>query len=157
MKTCTNCHNCKDLSEFGPCRGTKDGLKTQCRGCLSEKSRQWRQENKDRARSSWKRWAERHPEKEKIRVRRYLARKRGIPAHLFESIEAAREGKCQLCGCLSEEGKVHCLDHDHATGEFRGVICRRCNTVLGLVKDDASILTRAVDYLSSSPGLIKVN
>jgi hypothetical protein len=39
------------------------------------------------------------------------------------------------------------VDHDHATGAIRGLLCRRCNDVLGKVDDDREILRRAMTYL----------
>ena len=42
------------------------------------------------------------------------------------------------------------MDHDHITGQFRGVICRFCNTGLGSFKDSVNYLTRAIEYLQNS-------
>lgn len=39
------------------------------------------------------------------------------------------------------------LDHDHATGKFRGWLCRKCNMVLGLIKEDKLTLRRLMAYL----------
>jgi Recombination endonuclease VII len=46
-------------------------------------------------------------------------------------------------------GKI-VLDHDHDTKKFRGWICDRCNRCLGLLKDDPTLLRKAVDYLERS-------
>jgi hypothetical protein len=51
--------------------------------------------------------------------------------------------RCELCERI---GPVHC-DHDHRTGEFRGWLCRMCNTALGGLGDDVAGLTRAIAYL----------
>jgi len=48
--------------------------------------------------------------------------------------------------CLKQANKYY-LDHDWTTGAFRGWLCNGCNIALGLLKDDASILNRAIDYL----------
>jgi hypothetical protein len=42
---------------------------------------------------------------------------------------------------------VFFIDHDHETGEVRGLLCRACNTLLGCVQDDAKLLGRAINYL----------
>ena len=39
------------------------------------------------------------------------------------------------------------LDHNHATGKFRGWLCNKCNSALGWLSDDVIILRRAVEYL----------
>lgn len=53
---------------------------------------------------------------------------------------------CEICG--TEEGKL-CYDHNHNTGEFRGVLCVNCNTALGGFKDSPELLSRATSYLLS--------
>ena len=55
-----------------------------------------------------------------------------------------RPATCDLCGG-SHGGIV--FDHCHASGDFRGWLCDRCNKVLGLVYDDATLLQRMATYL----------
>lgn len=50
---------------------------------------------------------------------------------------------CEVCGAI---GGI-CFDHDHATGQFRGWICRRCNLILGHAKDSPVLLRQLADYL----------
>lgn len=47
---------------------------------------------------------------------------------------------CHVKGSLS-------VDHDHETGEVRGLLCNLCNTGLGKFKEDPSLLTKAASYL----------
>lgn len=53
---------------------------------------------------------------------------------------------CEICGAMSV---IH-FDHDHKTGKFRGWICRRCNLVLGMVKDNQELLVDLSNYLKSN-------
>lgn len=53
---------------------------------------------------------------------------------------------CEICG---GGGRI-CFDHDHATGNFRGWICHRCNATLGFVKDNSELLIALSDYLKKS-------
>lgn len=53
---------------------------------------------------------------------------------------------CQACG----SDKNLCLDHDHKTGKFRGVLCRSCNLALGYSKDCAATLRALALYIEES-------
>ena len=48
-------------------------------------------------------------------------------------------------------------DHDHRTGEWRGLLCSRCNQAVGLFADNPALLRRAADYLEHPPGLVLVD
>lgn len=51
--------------------------------------------------------------------------------------------KCEICN----SGLRLSLDHNHATGKIRGVLCMNCNTALGHVKDDIKILEGLIEWL----------
>ena len=60
-------------------------------------------------------------------------------------VEAA-EGRCAICREVPDSSL--CIDHDHATGKVRGLLCTGCNLALGLMRDDPATLRRAVAYLA---------
>lgn len=72
----------------------------------------------------------------------------------YEAILAEQNGKCAVCG---EEEKIIdkysgrqrrlAVDHDHTTGQVRGLLCSRCNLILGHSKDDKLLLCKLVTYL----------
>jgi len=57
---------------------------------------------------------------------------------------------CELCGRPPRPGKALCVDHHHGTGLFRGVLCKSCNTMLGLGQDSPEVLRKAAEYLERS-------
>jgi hypothetical protein len=60
-------------------------------------------------------------------------------------------GMCKICGLhIAELKRYLSADHDHATGRFRGLLCVRCNTALGNVKDNIHLLENMISYLSST-------
>ena len=64
---------------------------------------------------------------------------------------AKQNGQCAICA-TTDPGCGHkhfCVDHDHKTGEVRGLLCMRCNKGLGLFKDDPVITQLATNYLRS--------
>lgn len=62
---------------------------------------------------------------------------------------ADQDGKCAICNTVP---KVLCVDHDHATGEIRGLLCHRCNKGLGHFYDDLRMLETAIEYLALARG-----
>ena len=57
-----------------------------------------------------------------------------------------RPEQCEVCGAMGDI----CFDHDHKTGEFREWICRRCNLLLGLAKDNSELLNALSEYLKQN-------
>lgn|SRR6185503_1738343 len=57
----------------------------------------------------------------------------------------AQKGKCAICGKNSPRMG---LDHDHATGKAREILCHFCNVGLGFFKDRPELLKRAISYLA---------
>ena len=78
--------------------------------------------------------------------KRERLKKYNLTEEMYEDIMSRTE--CEICKCsLEGKGKRH-IDHDHQTGEFRGVLCNTCNPALGLFKDDVELLKRAIKYLN---------
>ncbi|AXN53523.1 endonuclease VII [Gordonia phage Ronaldo] len=62
----------------------------------------------------------------------------------------AQGGKCAICQRAIGKRRKLAVDHDHDTGEVRGILCQPCNfTVLG--RYDKEALQRAIDYLENPP------
>lgn len=68
-----------------------------------------------------------------------------LPHGPYEQLLAEQGGGCGICGEKSEQRLS--VDHDHATGQVRGLLCRGCNMGLGGFQDDTVRLRRAVEYL----------
>lgn len=75
--------------------------------------------------------------------RRYS--KYGITKKIFDDYIEEHNNCCPICNKLLEK-KI--IDHDHSTGNFRGVICNKCNTILGMANDNIEILQNSINYLS---------
>lgn len=109
-----------------------------------EANRKWRAENLDWLRESFKEWAAKNPMKlENNRLRKY-----GLTIKKWKRLLAKQGGACCICHETSKPGKPRlAIDHDHKTGKVRGLLCSRCNTALGLLRDSAEIVQAAANYL----------
>ncbi len=105
---------------------------------------------------TYKRWSSAN--KDKIRDRR-LKRTYGISSVDYDRMLEAQGGKCAICG--TDKGAVRkktgsgyalYVDHCHATGVVRGLLCSNCNVAIGKLKDDPSLLTKAAEYVSAHKG-----
>ena len=77
-------------------------------------------------------------------------RKAGFTTELFNERLAEQGGCCAICAVTLTTGlgsTSACADHCHETCTPRGILCKRCNLMLGHAGDDPSALRRAADYL----------
>jgi hypothetical protein len=93
-----------------------------------------------------------HPEHRERRrqgnQRAQFKRKYGITVDEFERMKAQQGGVCAICGNGPHERRVDLsVDHCHATGVVRGLLCDQCNTGLGSLRDSPELLERALEYL----------
>ena len=70
----------------------------------------------------------------------------GLAPGEYEKLKEAQESRCAICGEPPRTPSLH-VDHDHDTGEVRGLLCDRCNRGLGQFQDDPDIVEKAALYL----------
>lgn len=93
------------------------------------------------------RWRDRNPDAARAAARRSRLRNTyGIDPSLFD--ELVSDGRCPICFRSFDDVKKVVVDHDHRTGDVRGVICGDCNSGLGMFADDWERLFNAIHYLS---------
>lgn len=82
-------------------------------------------------------------------MREYLY---GITPEQFTTLLEAQGNRCAICGSAEWPGKDNCphVDHDHATGKVRGLLCGPCNIGLGQFGDDPERLAAAIRYLTTT-------
>jgi len=79
---------------------------------------------------------------------RDLKRKYGITKEEYTRLLEKQNGTCAIC-----HGTQHVrldVDHCHSTGRVRGLLCRRCNLMIGHGRNDLNILKKAIQYLTEN-------
>lgn len=66
----------------------------------------------------------------------------------YEQLQASQNGRCAICHRLPGKRRLD-VDHNHDTGQIRGLLCRSCNTALGKFQDSIEILANASAYLQA--------
>lgn len=143
MKNCTKCKEKKELCEF---RKRGDGLFSWCKKCESNANK--------------KRYIPKistlklkvNKTKEEIRVAakiRMLKHRYNITIEEYEEMYTNQNKKCAICkGDFVLGGtKGLFVDHNHDNMEVRGLLCRNCNSAIGLLNECKDILLEAIKYL----------
>ena len=88
-----------------------------------------------------------HKEEQAIYQRKYELKKKGFTLQTYEEQVKKQSGVCAICG-EQEKSKNLAVDHNHQTRGVRGLLCSKCNLMLGVVKDNPLILQKAIAYLN---------
>lgn len=156
MKTCSQCKQKLDQSMFWANKRSADKLMYACKTCQGVKSKAWLSANKEKRDTYQKEYDFLFRKRPTQRTKKPRYAIYGLSqAQNDEILKLQDDGKCAICLTL---GPL-CIDHDHKTGQVRGMLCRSCNVLLGNAKDDKAILNRAVLCLNcnySSPNRRKV-
>lgn len=91
-------------------------------------------------------WQKDNPERYKANQRKYRCKLYGITPDDYERMLREQDNVCAICKQPCERGDL-CIDHNHNTKAVRGLLCRRCNQILGLFKDDPKLLAENLDVL----------
>ena len=126
VKWCPGCRREVPRSDFAKNRTSRDGLTAYCRPCHNAKSKATYTRLYGSTRSY------------------HLKRRYGITSAEFDAMSEAQGGVCALC---RRRPPQH-VDHDHLTGQVRGLLCSGCNQGLGNFRDDAAVLRLAADYVA---------
>jgi len=166
-KRCSKCKVDHSVDQFlWIKRHGKSVLSSWCRGCRTAAAREQRaarpqvyraaDQRRYAGRSESPKYREyqaaykrgrRKTEEGKREVRGFRLRLYGLTHDDYDQMLINQDGHCALCPAVPPEGAYLHIDHCHATGRVRKLLCPACNRGLGAFGDDLDRLLRAVDYL----------
>lgn len=144
------------LTSFNVYLRNADGLASYCKTCARNDGRERRLADPDRNAKVRKRYRKRHPYRGKFQTTKYAY---GIDEKDYLSILELQGGRCAICKTACDHSSPEFLkagfsgwhvDHCHATGQVRGILCAHCNNLLGCAKDNKETLSSAINYLLES-------
>jgi len=138
MPICRTCEEAKSDEEFA-IRSDTGKRRTDCTTC--------------RGKGNLARYHSDPSAKERSRLisRKSAAlRKYGMTPEEYEELLCLTGGRCGICLAPPAPRRHHHIDHDHATGRVRGLLCHSCNVALGHFRDNPHLLARAIEYLENT-------
>ncbi len=135
-KKCARCGTTKPVTQFPKCLRNPDGLRYHCRLCANKIDREYY------ARSQKRRFSQ---------FAFYIKRRHGVTSEQYGEVLKLQKGVCAICGKLNpNKNRRLALDHCHTNGQFRGLLCGKCNIGIGQFNDNANLLRKAALYIEKS-------
>ena len=184
MKNCSKCNTEKSIPEFAIYNGKAHCWCMVCQrensrsyrakfpDKIKTQGKAYRERNPSHSAEKASAWRKANPEKYRAKLREYAAKKRsedanwdfrrnikkfyGISVEQYESMFRAQNGVCAICSCLNISGRRLAVDHNHVTGNIRGLLCSRCNTGIGQARESVDILKKTIAYLEKHETLASI-
>jgi hypothetical protein len=136
------------VEDFHKNQSRADGLQNRCKVCVREVRYQHVQADPEHVREIDRRSKLSKSEKNRDKRLRSLY---GINVAQYDALLASQSGRCAICWIVPRTRRL-AVDHNHKTGEVRGLLCTFCNhKMLGGAKERPEILRRGAEYLETPP------
>lgn len=128
--------------------------KSENKDAVKAYQKQWREANAEAVQGYQKAYNQEYRERDEVQAatrKRHLKKHYGLTPECFNKMWAEQSGKCLICEIdmapRGREKHAACIDHNHETGEIRGLLCRGCNHGIGSLGDSPKVLQSAIEYL----------
>lgn len=176
---CRRCKKPKLPSQLRKKR--KSGLHKICKPCSAAEAMAWASSHPDKKKAADARYHRQHRDeqlrkqkkyyyknrehfleygKERLKKYPWIHRSNNRRINLIGNSKSIRKLKeiqnncCAICSVSGNQADSLATDHDHLTGEPRGLLCTSCNHAIGFLMDDTNLLRNAISYLESPPARI---
>lgn len=169
MRTCYDCKEHKELTEFYKDKSKSGGHDYKCKECCKKsgkirwdkwyeneenkklhntKGKLYQENNKERISSYQKNWWE-NSGRDKRDERVFCM----APGHRKQML-IEQDYRCAICKSHQDNfTNALSIDHNHTNGQVRGLLCVNCNNMLGDAKDNVERLQAGIDYLNKTKSL----
>lgn len=150
-KQCIKCGQSKSRSQFTISRRHADGRLNTCKECKNGPNGEYQQNRTTRIQNAQTYYSN----NKEIISKNNQVRKYGVSSSWLEERYSIQKSLCEICKRDGGIKKSLCIDHDHQTGEVRGLICGKCNTAIGMVEESTEILMAIIEYLERYKDVIR--
>jgi hypothetical protein len=127
-----------------------------CKNCGYALRLKWMAENKDKVKKQQNKYDSTNKKRTLYRWKRYLYKNFNLTIEQYKKMFLEQNNTCLICkkheSRLAYKKNIKaklCVDHCHKTGKIRGLLCWRCNGLLGMAQDTIPILEEAINYLKN--------
>lgn len=148
MKTCSKCNEIKPLEAFSKVNKTADKRRSRCKPCCITHTKEWRKLNPRKTIERTMEWQQRNKDKVRVKSQAYLLKKKFNLTVEEYNLKLSQQGEvCAICKCKCKSGRNLAVDHNHKTGENRGLLCGNCNIALGHLQENTELLISMIKYI----------
>ena len=146
-RICTKCGLTKPLSDFYKNKSKSTGYEAACKICHRSQVRENELKNHEKYKAYHRDYYRKNKEKHR---NNHLKARYGIDSDHWQNLFDSQKGCCAACGIhQSKLRRTLDTDHNHFTGEVRGLLCSRCNVLIGQADEDVILLKILVRYLEN--------
>lgn len=155
MKVCVQCEVEKPVVDFNTNKGRPHSY---CRACHVARSTAWNSDHAEECRKRSREKYERRKQNDPMYLRRVKLRQFNLTLEQYNQMFLDQGGGCAICEDEPQLGRALCVDHDHVCCQtnngccgdcVRGLLCDRCNRLLGQARDNQNLLQAAARYLGA--------
>lgn len=143
------CNIEKHLIEFPKETRMRDGCRNNCKKCRDSSRTDRKGRNKKTYNAHMRKYRKNRilSQKQRDQATSSLLKSRyGITLEEYRQRLEAQGGHCFLCPKKSDGGRRLSVDHNHATGKIRGILCDGCNRTIAIL-DNPDLFSKAIAYL----------
>jgi hypothetical protein len=145
MKTCTKCEKKLSLDKFYKHKSYKDGHYSRCKDCYNEYQRSDKTKIKNNIRNIVTGY---HHKRSSYFKDYHFKKKYGISTIEYNQMLVSQNFLCKICKVHHTEAHNGLyVDHCHKSEKVRGLLCQKCNSAIGMLREDINIINNVLEYL----------
>jgi hypothetical protein len=148
---CSCCKKTKPVAEFHKFKDASAPLTgwryySRCIACNRSQCKTYASGNRPKRNARLRTWRKNNPAKARLGDRKKaLQRNYGLTLEQAGELYERAGHKCEMC-----DGNARlCIDHCHTTGRVRGILCASCNTFIGRIENNSTLLAKLEAYLKT--------